>query len=74
METTFSLRKRLIRYTAIYSVLFGCVLVFSAYRISLEEINEILDAQMVYLAERVELNAHPMESDFDSISRRRFVY
>ena len=69
METTFSLRKRLIRYTAIFSVLFGCVLVFSAYRISLEEINEILDAQMVYLAERVELNAHPMESDFDSHKR-----
>ena len=65
METAFSLRKRLIRYTSIFSILLGCVLVFSAYKISLEEINEILDAQMVYLAERVELNPRPIQSHFD---------
>ena len=65
METAFSLRKRLIRYTSIFSILLGCVLVFSAYKISLEEINEILDAQMVYLAERVELNPGPIQSHFD---------
>ncbi len=65
MDTSFSLRKRLIRYTSIFSILLGCVLVFSAYKISLEEINEILDAQMVYLAERVELNPRPIQSQFD---------
>ncbi len=69
METAFSLRKRLIRYTSIFSVLLGCILVFSAYRISLEEINEILDAQMVYLAERVELNPQSTQSDFDAHKR-----
>jgi len=65
MNTPFSLRKRLIRYTSIFSILLGCVLVFSAYKISLEEINEILDAQMVYLAERVELNPQPIQSHYD---------
>lgn len=65
MATQYSLKKRLIRYTSIFSVLLGCVLVFSAYKISLEEIDEILDAQMVYLAERVALNPQPIQSEFD---------
>ncbi|MDQ9819967.1 ATP-binding protein [Acinetobacter bereziniae] len=69
MGTAFSLRKRLIRYTSIFSILLGCVLIFSAYKISLEEINEILDAQMVYLAERVELNPRPIQSHFDEHKR-----
>lgn len=65
MATQYSLKKRLIRYTSIFSILLGCVLVFSAYKISLEEIDEILDAQMVYLAERVALNPKPTQSEFD---------
>ncbi|WP_010113072.1 ATP-binding protein [Acinetobacter sp. P8-3-8] len=65
MATQYSLKKRLIRYTSIFSILLGCVLVFSAYKISLEEIDEILDAQMVYLAERVALNPRPIQSEFD---------
>lgn len=68
MGTAFSLRKRLIRYTSIFSILLGCVLIFSAYKISLEEINEILDAQMVYLAERVELNLDLFKAISMSIS------
>ncbi len=66
MSAHYSLKKRLIGYTSLFSVILGCVLIFSAYKISLEEINEILDAQMVYLAERVELNIRPIQSKFDS--------
>ena len=69
MATQYSLKKRLIRYTSIFSILLGCVLVFSAYKISLEEIDEILDAQMVYLAERVALNPKPIQSEFDTHKR-----
>ncbi|MEG0482407.1 MAG: ATP-binding protein [Acinetobacter sp.] len=65
MATQYSLKKRLIRYTSIFSIVLGCILVFSAYKISLEEIDEILDAQMVYLAERVSLNPQPIQSEFD---------
>lgn len=55
---SYSLQKRLIVYVSIFSVMLGCVLVFAAYRIALEEINEILDAQMQSLAERIAAN-HP---------------
>lgn len=44
----------------------GCVLIFSAYKIALEESNEILDAQMRNLAERVaKFNPVPVKSQFD---------
>lgn len=62
----YSLKKRLIGYTSLFSVLLGCVLIFSAYKISLEEMTEILDAQMEYLAERVSLNTRPLQSHFDT--------
>ncbi len=55
---SYSLQKRLIVYVSIFSVMLGCVLVFAAYRIALEEMNEILDAQMQSLAERIAAN-HP---------------
>lgn len=53
MSSNYSLKKRLILYISFFSISLGCVLVFSAYRIALEEINEILDAQMQNLAERI---------------------
>ena len=53
MHTPYSLQKRLMLYISLFSMLLGCVLIFAAYRIALEEINEILDAQMQSLAERV---------------------
>lgn len=53
MQQPYSLKKRLIIYVSVFSMFLGCLLVFSAYRIALEEINEILDAQMQNLAERV---------------------
>lgn len=65
MSKQYSLKNRLIAYISIFSVLLGCILIFAAYRISLRETNEILDAQMVYLAERVALNKHPVKSQFD---------
>ncbi|ECE6725836.1 two-component sensor histidine kinase, partial [Salmonella enterica subsp. enterica] len=45
----YSLKRRLIWYTSIFSILLGCVLIFSAYKIALQESNQILDAQMQYL-------------------------
>lgn len=62
----YSLKKRLIIYTSLFSIVMGCVLVFSAYRIALEETNEILDAQMKNLAERVaKLDPETVQSQFD---------
>lgn len=49
----YSLQKKLLIYTSVFSIVMGCILVFSAYRTALEETNEILDAQMEYLAKRV---------------------
>lgn len=66
MVTHYSLKKRLIGYTSLFSVLLGCVLIVSAYKISLEEMTEILDAQMQYLAERVSLNIRPLQSHYDT--------
>ncbi len=64
----YSLKKRLIIYTSLFSILMGCVLVFSAYRIALEETNEILDAQMKNLAERVaKFNPKTIKSQFDHL-------
>lgn len=66
MQPQYSLKKRLIIYISIFSIAFGCLLVFSAYRIALQEINEILDAQMQNLAERVALHdPEPIQSQID---------
>ncbi|WP_173912656.1 ATP-binding protein [Acinetobacter sp. Marseille-Q1618] len=65
----YSLRRRLILYVSLFSVFMGCVLIFTAYKISLHETTEILDEQMVYLAERVAKNARPLESDFNHQKR-----
>lgn len=46
-----SLRKTLIIYTSIFSVIMGCALIVSAYLVAFEETDEILDAQMRYMAE-----------------------
>lgn len=48
----YSLKKRLIWGTSIFSLLLGCVLILAAYKISLHEVDEILDTQMQYMAER----------------------
>ena len=66
IKPQYSLKKRLIIYTSLFSILMGCVLVFAAYRIALEETNEILDAQMKNLAERVaKFNPEAINSQFD---------
>ena len=66
MQLQYSLKKRLIIYISIFSIALGCLLDFSAYRISLEEIDEILDAQMQNLAERVATHdPEPIKSHFD---------
>lgn len=52
-STPVSLKRQLITYTSLFSIVMGCLLVIAAYRIALEETNEILDAQMRNLAERV---------------------
>ncbi|WP_043972342.1 MULTISPECIES: ATP-binding protein [Acinetobacter] len=48
----YSLKKRLIWGTSIFSVVLGCFLILAAYQISLHEVDEILDTQMQYMAER----------------------
>jgi len=61
-----SLKRKLILYTSFFSLMLGCVLMLSAYKISLQETNEILDAQMQNLAERVASHdPGPVTSDFD---------
>ncbi len=69
MKAQFSLKRRLLGYISIFCILLGCILVFSAYKISLSEIDEIIDAQMEYLAERVALNAKPIESQYNQHKR-----
>lgn len=50
----------------LFSVVLGCVLIFAAYRIALEEINEVLDKQMQSLAERIAENRpEPLQSKID---------
>lgn len=62
----YSLQKRLIIYISLFSVVLGCVLIFAAYRIALEEINEVLDKQMQSLAERIAENRpEPLQSKID---------
>lgn len=66
MQAAYSLKKRLIVYVSIFSVLLGAILVICAYRIALEEIDEILDAQMQNLAERVAMHdPQPSQSEID---------
>lgn len=60
-----SLKKRLIIFLAIFNLLLVCVLLLAAYRLALKEINEILDAQMAYVAERISANVRPLQSSFD---------
>ena len=70
MSSNYSLKKRLILYISFFSISLGCVLVFSAYRIALEEINEILDAQMQNLAERIAAHGpEQIQSQFDEHQR-----
>ncbi len=70
MSSNYSLKKRLILYISFFSISLGCVLVFSAYRIALEEINEILDAQMQNLAERIATHGpEQIQSQFDEHQR-----
>ncbi|QXR20890.1 GHKL domain-containing protein (plasmid) [Acinetobacter variabilis] len=66
MKKRYSLKKRLIIYISLFSVVLGCVLIFAAYRIALEEINEVLDKQMQSLAERIaENHPEPLQSEID---------
>lgn len=62
----YSLKTKLMIYTSVFSIVMGCLLILAAYRIALEETNEILDAQMRHLAERVaKLEPATLESQFD---------
>ena len=66
MKKRYSLQKRLIIYISLFSVVLGCVLIFAAYQIALEEINEVLDKQMQSLAERIAENRpEPLQSKID---------
>ncbi|WOE30340.1 MULTISPECIES: ATP-binding protein [unclassified Acinetobacter] len=66
MQSTYSLKKRLIIYVSIFSVILGALLILFAYRIALEETNEILNAQMQNLAERVAVHdPQPSKSNID---------
>ncbi|MGO1158935.1 ATP-binding protein [Acinetobacter lwoffii] len=66
MQKRYSLQKRLVIYISLFSVVLGCVLIFAAYRIALEEINEVLDKQMQSLAERISENhPQPLQSQID---------
>lgn len=66
MQKRYYLQKRLIIYISLFSVMLGCVLIFAAYRIALEEINEVLDKQMQSLAERIADNhPQPLQSQID---------
>lgn len=69
-QTNYSLKKRLMIYTSLLSILMACLLILSAYRIALEETNEILDSQMQYLAERVaKFNPSPTKSQFNQLKQ-----
>ena len=65
MSKHYSLKKRLLIYTCLINGLLASALMFAAYRVALQEVNEILDAQMVYLAERLMYNIQPQASQFD---------
>ncbi|CAB1222824.1 sensor histidine kinase [Acinetobacter bouvetii] len=66
VQSQYSLKKRLIIYISVFSIALGCLLIFSAYRIALQEINEVLDAQMQNLAERIaQHDPEPVQSRFE---------
>jgi len=66
MQKRYSLQKRLIIYISLFSLVLGCILILAAYRIALEEINEVLDKQMQSLAERIaENHPRPLQSQID---------
>lgn len=66
MKKVYSLQRKQIFYISMFSVVLGCILIFAAYRIALEEINEILDAQMQSLAERIaDTHPIPIQSQID---------
>lgn len=52
LSKQYYLKKRLIWGTSVFSLLLGCLLIFTAYKIALHEVDEILDTQMQYMAER----------------------
>lgn len=52
LSKQYSLKKRLIWGISVFSLLLGCLLIFTAYKIALHEVDEILDTQMQYMAER----------------------
>lgn len=61
-----SLKQRLILFVSGFSLLLGGLLIFTAYWISLGEIDEIIDAQMQNLAERVAAHdPEPIKSHYD---------
>lgn len=63
---SFSLRKTLLVYTLIFSMVMGCLLMLSAYLIALHESSEIIDAQMRYLAKHsIEAETELTQSDFN---------
>lgn len=63
---SFSLRKTLLLYTLIFSMVMGCLLMLSAYLIALHESSEIIDAQMRYLAKHsIEAEIVLSQSDFN---------
>ena len=65
-QRSYSLKKRLIWFTGIFSVALGCILMVSSYKVALQEINEILDKQMRFQAERVAAEElRHQQSDFD---------
>lgn len=61
-----SLRKTLLIYTSLFSLIMGCLLMLSAYLVALHESSEIIDSQMRYLAKQA-LSPKPQlrQSDFD---------
>lgn len=65
-QRSYSLKKRLIWFTGIFSVVLGCILMVSSYKVALQEINEILDKQMHFQAERVAAQElRHQQSNFD---------
>ncbi len=66
MPTQTSLKKRLLIFVSGFSLLLGGVLIATAYWISLGEIDEIIDAQMQNLAERVAAHdPEPIKSHYN---------
>ena len=70
LKKAYSIKQQLIVYSFLFSILLGCSLFYASYRISLEEINEILDKQMQNLATHVAQQApNHLVSHFDPTQR-----